>query len=67
MRQEKPKTRYVAYLLRLWETTDEDHPIWRASLECPGTGERYGFATLHDLFVYLEAALTAEPPQDDER
>lgn len=61
MRQEKPKTRYVSYLLRLWETSDGEHAIWRASLECPGTGERHGFADIEALLAYLRQQTADEP------
>jgi hypothetical protein len=45
---------YVAYLLRLWQVEAEDDAPWRASLESPQTGERLGFASLADLFAFLE-------------
>ncbi|MGD2165391.1 MAG: hypothetical protein PVH50_07660 [Anaerolineae bacterium] len=45
---------YVAYLLRFWQVGGEDGVAWRASLESAGTGERVGFASLDDLFRYLE-------------
>lgn len=54
MRREKKQARYIAYLLRLWETSDGDAQIWRASLEIPATGERRGFASLEELFAYLQ-------------
>lgn len=53
MDHEIPKTRYLSYLLRLWETADGEQRFWRASLERPGTGERRSFATLETLFAYL--------------
>ena len=46
--------RYLSYLLRLWETESGGQGIWRASLEDPRTGERKGFASLTDLFTFLE-------------
>jgi hypothetical protein len=59
--------KYLSYLLRLWQESadeppavrlaDSDEPralpVWRASLESPGTGERRGFANLEDLYAYL--------------
>jgi hypothetical protein len=45
---------YVSYLLRLWPVHSEGTTIWRASLESPHTGERRGFASLADLFAFLE-------------
>ena len=43
---------YLSYLLRLWGA---DQDAWRASLESPMTGERHGFASLKDLFAFLQA------------
>ncbi len=44
----------MAYLLRLWQVRGEDGMAWRASLESARTGERVGFASLQDLFAFLE-------------
>jgi hypothetical protein len=44
---------YVSYLLRLWRENDEEKG-WRASLESVHTGECKGFASLDDLFVFLQ-------------
>jgi hypothetical protein len=40
-------------LLRLWCVDETGRSNWRASLETPETGQRLGFATLEQLFVYL--------------
>ena len=45
---------YISYLLRLWQTKNGDERVWRASLESPHTGERKSFASLTDLFDFLE-------------
>jgi hypothetical protein len=42
-----------SYLLRLWPTSMAGEQVWRASLENVQTGERLGFATLEQLFVFL--------------
>jgi hypothetical protein len=47
--------RYLSYLLRLWQTSDGEKQVWRASLESPGAGERQGFASLEALFGFLQA------------
>jgi hypothetical protein len=55
---EKPivqKRRYLSYLLRLWQEGSGERPLWRASLESPQGGERLGFASLEDLYAYLDA------------
>jgi hypothetical protein len=49
----KEETAYVSYLLRLWRDS-ESESAWRASLESPQTGERRGFASLDDLFSFLQ-------------
>jgi hypothetical protein len=45
---------YLAYMLRLWQASDNDGSAWRASLESPHTGERHGFSSLELLFAFLE-------------
>ncbi len=44
---------YLSYLLRLWREGDEEKQVWRASLDSGLNGERYGFASLDDLFDFL--------------
>jgi len=44
---------YAAYLLRLWRERSGESTRWRASLQDPHSGERVGFASLEELFVYL--------------
>ncbi len=46
------KREYMAYLLRLWR--DNPDGPWRALLENPNSGERIGFATLPELFAFVE-------------
>jgi hypothetical protein len=55
----KPPT-YYSFLLRIWQTDDEDGCTWRASLERPDTRERRGFATLGQLFDFLQDQTTGE-------
>jgi hypothetical protein len=45
---------YLAYLLRLWQVRDEGQTGWRASVENVHTGERLGFASLTELWAFLE-------------
>ena len=47
-------SRYLAYMLRLWQVETEAGRAWRASLESPHTGERLGFAGLEALVVFQE-------------
>jgi hypothetical protein len=58
------KRLYLSYLLRLWRTGSEENPVWRVSLETPGTGERRGFAGLKDLFDFLQAQTEIPPKQN---
>ena len=61
------KRRYLAYLLRLWQESSEpsDSPggrlQWRASLEGPQSAERQGFASLEELFAFLEEETRLSP------
>lgn len=45
---------YLSYLLRLWRESDEERPIWRASLKSSRTGEKVGFGSLDELFAFLQ-------------
>jgi hypothetical protein len=60
--------RYLAFMLRLWQTGSDGGPTWRASLESPHTGKRHSFASLDLLFAFLtECTLDSEcraQPQD---
>ena len=47
--------RYLSYMLRLWQTSDGGRLVWRASLESPSTHERQGFASMQELFDFLQA------------
>jgi hypothetical protein len=81
----KGKKRYLAYLLRLWQenagvASGGDAPgrgkpagappLWRASLEKPRNGERLGFASLVDLYAFLDKETGSDSPgteqSDDE-
>lgn len=61
---QREEQRYLSYLLRLWQTSDGERQIWRASLESPGAGERQGFASLEDLFKFLQAQIEFQDEQD---
>jgi hypothetical protein len=51
---EGEERRYISYLLRLWQIKSEGKLIWRVSLENPLTHKRQGFASLEELFNFLE-------------
>ena len=50
--------RYLSYLLRLWQVQENEHTTWRASLESSHTGEKWGFADLDALCVFLHEQTT---------
>ena len=57
---------YVSYLLRLWQSGNEEKAVWRASLENPLTGERQGFASLKELVAFLDARTGNQEPMHDD-
>lgn len=62
--------RYLSYLLRIWRENGGDRPLWRASLERSQDCERLVFASLDDLFAFLEEDTKSSllgPTCDDER
>jgi len=68
MNQQK---RYLAYLLRLWQESAGDlpggeAPLWRASLEKPQSDERQGFASLENLFTFLENETRSSLPGSED-
>lgn len=65
---------YIAFMIRLWRAGAPAMPgqvtNWRASLENPHTGERFGFGSLAELFTFLtEEVMHCEgahlPPPDN--
>ena len=56
--------RYLSFLLRLWQVRQNGLDVWRASLEDPHNGRRYGFADLKGLFTFLSQQMQIE--QEDE-
>jgi hypothetical protein len=50
---------YFSYLLRAWGTGHGENGPWRASLECPLTGERWTFASLEECWAFLQATIAA--------
>jgi hypothetical protein len=61
----EPIPDYLAYLLRLWRTRGDRADGWRASLTYPGSGERHGFASLDDLFLFLQQQTDAGSDAQD--
>lgn len=48
------QTQYYSYLLRIWQSDDHEPIVWRASLESAFTGQQYNFATVAELFEFLD-------------
>ncbi len=40
-------------ILRLWQSENSTGHNWRASVEIPEDGERFGFSSLEQLFAFL--------------
>jgi hypothetical protein len=60
------QTRYLSYLLRLWQDNSDDQPIWRASLQSSPTENRQGFASLDELFAFLRQQVDTDGDIDKE-
>jgi hypothetical protein len=60
------QSRYLAYMLRLWQAKTAKTATWRASLESSLTGERQGFASLDDLFEFLRRETDALSREEDD-
>lgn len=45
---------YISYLLRLWQAQDNGDWVWRATLECSQTGQRWAFADLNEVLTFLQ-------------
>jgi hypothetical protein len=56
--------RYLSYLLRMWQTSDGEEKVWRASVQRPGSKKRHGFANLEELARFLQGQ--AKQAEDDE-
>ncbi|MFN8489012.1 MAG: hypothetical protein U0350_15605 [Caldilineaceae bacterium] len=51
---------YTAYLVRMWQ--EKPNTPWRAFAQCASTGEKFYFATLAELFAFLQAQTEAGSP-----
>jgi hypothetical protein len=58
------KQHYLSYLLRLWKAGSGTEPVWRASLQSPGTGELRGFPSLEALVSFLRRQTGSTPGGD---
>jgi hypothetical protein len=53
---------YHAYLLRFWR--EHGSESWRATLEDPHSGEMIGFASMQQLFAYLDEKSASQIEKD---
>jgi hypothetical protein len=59
--------RYRSYLLTLWEERGREGSapaVWRFRLEDPRTGNQVGFASMDELFGYLQRQTGRVPGTD---
>jgi hypothetical protein len=63
----EPRRGYLAFLLRLWQVRSEAGSTWRVSLESARSGERLGFASLEELFAFLQRRTAEEEAMGKER
>jgi hypothetical protein len=64
---DKDNSEYRAYLLRLWREGNNENG-WRASLEDPHSGHLMRFATVQQLYQFLDKTMRSPlwEPRDDE-
>lgn len=54
-------TRYLSYMLRMWCTRDsKGQPLWRASLEEPGSHQTASFGDVRSMVAFLQSRLGVE-------
>jgi hypothetical protein len=59
-------TRYVSYLIRIWQPQGRVPGTWLASAEASGSHERHSFADLSGLYAFLEAQTLRGDLEQDE-
>lgn len=62
-----PRPLQTSYLLRLWPVEINRQTVWHASLTPIPGGEIQGFATLEQLFFYLENQTTQSTCRSGEK
>ena len=55
---DKSSPTYRSYLLRLWWADNAGQPVWRVSLETPGSHTQLHFESLTALCAYLAQQLS---------
>ncbi len=59
-----PEPKYHSYLIRFWQEDSQEEPAWRFVLVNLITGQRWGFANLEGLTVFLQDQVDAIPSRD---
>jgi hypothetical protein len=54
----KNKSVCKSFLLRLWHADNAGDPVWRFSLEAPGSGEQLRFLNLADLVEFIQTQIS---------
>ncbi|NJN98761.1 MAG: hypothetical protein HC875_34050 [Anaerolineales bacterium] len=62
---EKVQPTYLSYLLRLRRVNEVAQPVWRISLETPGSETQVQFENLSALCTYLAARIRAVEEEGD--
>ncbi len=58
---------YFAFLLRLWQSGNQEGMEWRASLEDPFSHKVTGFSSLDSLCTYLRGLIDAKSAPGEEK
>jgi hypothetical protein len=64
---------YFAYMLRLWQECNNgvcptiEGSLWRASLQSPHSNKRLMFASLDDLYHFLQIQVGLDPLANDDQ
>ena len=61
---DKSSPTYHSYLLRLWRVDNAGQPVWRVSLEAPGSRAQLHFESLSALCVYLAQQLNPNEKEE---
>lgn len=60
---DKGQPTYRAYLIRLWRADNAGQPVWRVSLEAPGSHKQIRFDSLPALCAYLAVQMRLDGAQ----
>lgn len=58
---------YIVYILRLWHIDNGGDPVWRFTLEAPGSSEKLRFLELADLVEFIHVFIAAHERIGEEK